>query len=158
MKKISFLVFILLLTTSFNRFEETARIPETQLKFIKEKYKWDGEEILIINFTHKNENCFYNNNKASKEETVKWWKKYYSTIDLKNTLNIFVYSDKTSLAKMFDIPKCYEDYDDFLLKNFFNRKKECYGVLVINSIGEYRIKEGEYKEKVVSDFISDLKL
>jgi len=141
---------------SFNQIENKKILSETQLKFIKEKYKWNSENILIINFVQSSKNCFYDNN-ANLDNSAKWWKKFYIKIDLSNVSNIYIYSDKISAKKVIDYETKFEDYDDFLLNNFFNIKKECYGILVINSIGEYEIEEGEYSEKQVENFIKALK-
>lgn len=156
MKRIILLALISSIIMSFNQIENKKVLTETQLKFIKEKYKWNSENILIINFVQSSKNCFYDNN-ANLDNSVKWWEKFYSKIDLNNVSNIYVYSDKISAKKIIDSEKRFEDYDDFLLTNFFNVKKECYGILVINSVGEYEIAEGEYSEKQVENFIKPLK-
>lgn len=141
---------------SFIQPENKKVITESQLKFIKEKYKWNSKGLLILNFVHSNENCFYANN-GNLENSMIWWEKFYSEIDLTNILNIYVYSDKISAKKMIDNKTKFEDYDDFLLRNFFNLKKECYAILVLNSEGEYEIHEGEYSEKQIENFIKMLK-
>lgn len=156
MKKILFLSLISTIIMSFSQIQNKKVITESQLKFIKEKYNWNSEGLLIINFVQPNENCFYDNN-GNIENSIKWWEKFYSKIDLKKILNIYVYSDKISANKIIDSQSKFEDYDDFLLRNFFNIKKECYGILVVNSKGEYEIQEGEYSEKQVKNFIKTLK-
>jgi hypothetical protein len=156
MKKSFLLSLILLVSMSFNPFESQKVITPSQLKFIKEKYKWNSEGLLIINFVQPNQNCFYDTN-SNLENSIKWWEKFYSKIDLTNVKNIYVYSDKISAKKIIDFQTKFEDYNDFLLRNFFNIKKECYGILVLNSKGEYEILEGEYSEKQVENFIKALK-
>jgi hypothetical protein len=156
MKKIIFLSLISMIIMSFCQNENKKTLTESQLKFIKEKYKWNSEDLLIINFVQPNKNCFYENN-GNLENSIKWHQKFYSKINLNNVLNISVYSDKISARKIIDSETKFEDYDDFLLRNFFSLKKECYGVLVVNSKGEYEIQEGEYSEKQVENFIKTLK-
>lgn len=156
MKKIIFLFLISAINMSFSQVENKKVVTESQLKFVKKKYKWNSEDLLIINFAHTNENCFYDNN-SNLENSINWWKKFYSKIDLTNILNIYVYSNKIAAKNMIDSQTKFEDYDDFFLKNFFNIKKECYGILVVNSKGEYKIQEGEYSERQVENFIKTLK-
>jgi hypothetical protein len=141
---------------SFTEFENKEILTELQLKFIKENYNWKSEEILIINFLQPRENCFWNNNEHS-NSSIKWWEKFYSNINLTNISNIYVYSDKISAKKIIDSKTRFEDYNNFLLNNFFNIKKECFGVLVINSLGEYEFIEGEYTEKQVENLIENLR-
>ena len=155
MKRIIFLVLISSIITSFNRTENKKLITESQLKFIKEKYKWNSENLLVINFVQAKKNCFYDNN-SNLANSLTWSKKFYSKINLDNILNIYVYSDKKSAKTVIDSKTKFEDFDDFLLNNFFN-KRDCYGILVINSNGEYEIKEGEYLESDVERFIKALK-
>jgi hypothetical protein len=139
---------------SFNLKENKNVLTESQLKFIKEKYNWKSEKLLIVNFVHSNENCFYDNN-SNLENSIAWWEKFYSKIDLNNILNIYTYSDKIAAKDLIDLKTKFQDYDDFFLRNFFI-KKECYGVLLINSIGEYEIHEGEYSNSQINNFIKKL--
>ena len=156
MKKLILLSIISIMIMSFHQIENKKSLTETQLNYIKEKYKWNSENILIINFVQSSKNCFYDNNK-NLDESYKWFEKFYSKINLENVLNIYVYSDKKSAKKVINNETKFEDYEDFLLNNFFKIKKECYGLLVINSSGEYEILEGEYTEIQVENYIKNLK-
>ena len=156
MKRIILLAFFTLIIMGFTPFETKKSLTQTQLKFIKDNYKWNTEKLLIINFRHKRENCFYDNT-TNLEGGRNWWSKFYSKINLNKVLNIYVYSDSVSAKKIIDTKTKFEDYVDFLLATFFNTKKECYGILVINSNGEYEIHEGEYTVKQVKGFIKTLK-
>lgn len=156
MTRIFFFASISSILMSFTQFGNKGILTELQLKFIKENYNWKSEEILIINFLQAKENCFWNNNE-NPNSSIKWWEKFYSNINLKNISNIYVYSDKISAKNIIDSKTRFEDYNNFLLNNFFNIKKECFGVLVINSLGEYEVAEGEYSEKQVETLIKKLK-
>ncbi|GLB53007.1 hypothetical protein NBRC110019_20470 [Neptunitalea chrysea] len=50
----------------------------------------------------------------------------------------------------------FDDVDDFLYNNFFNRKKSCHAVMVVNSSGEYLQYNGEYSENQLNSFITAL--
>ena len=156
MTRILFFTFIFSILMSFTQFGNKDILTELQMKFIKEKYNWKSEEILIINFLQPKENCFYNNNENPKS-SIKWWKKFYSNINLNNVSNIYVYSDKISAKNIIDSKTRFEDYNNFLLNNIFNIKKECFGVLVVNNLGEYEVVEGEYSQKQVETLIKKLK-
>lgn len=156
MKRIIYLLIISTILISFSPFKKEKKLTELQLTFIKEKYKWDMEELLIINFKQPNRNCFWKNNDHP-EEGIEWWNKFYSKINLTNISSIFVYSDKVSAKVIIDSKTRFEDYDNFLLTHFFNKKKDCFGVMVINSLGEYELAEGEYTEKEVEKMIKKLK-
>ena len=82
--------------------------------------------------------------------------KFYSKIDLANVRNIYVYSDKISANTIIDAQIKFEDYEDFIWTNFFKYNKECYGLLVVNSLGEYKIQRGEYSEREVEKYLKTL--
>jgi hypothetical protein len=154
LKKTLFITLFFSITLSFSQ-TENKKITASQLKFIKEKYNWNTERVLIINFTQSNENCFYDNNR-NLENSINWWNKFYSKIDLTNVLNIYVYSDKISATKLIDAQTKFEDYEDFIWTNFFKYNKECYGLLIINFNGEYKIERGEYSEREVEKYLKIL--
>jgi len=154
LKKTIFLTVIFSFTLGFSQ-NENKKIAASQLKFIKEKYNWNTERILIINFTQSNENCFYENNR-NLENSINWWNKFYSKIDLTNVRNIYVYSDKISASTLIDAQTKFEDYEDFIWTNFFKYNKECYGLLIINFNGEYKIERGEYSEREVEKYLKTL--
>lgn len=133
------------------------KLTESQLKFIKENYNWNGENILIINFVQPKRNCFYDNYEHM-NTSVNWWAKYYAKIDLTNITNIFVYSDKFAAKEVIDSKTHFEDKENFLLKNFFLNGSECYGVLIINKMGDYQKEDGEYSQKTVERDILKLKI
>lgn len=112
--------------------------------------------MLIINFTQPLSSChFYNNEINSTSE--KFWADFYSKIDLENCSNIFVLSNGEKVKKKLDNKKYFDDKDDFLLQNFFNRKKTCFGVIVISKAGYYIQYNGHYSEIQVAQFIENLK-
>ena len=129
---------------------------ELQLEFIREKYKWNSENLLLINFVHASERCFYNNNLNLENKSLVW-KEFYSKVDLYGVLNIYVYSDSIAAKYIINNHTVFQDFDNFLLNQFFNSKKECYGVLIVNSAGKYEMKEGEYAPSEIENFIKKLK-
>ena len=127
------------------RFDYSGTLDEEQMNFIKDNYEWK-DKIAIINFTQPRSYCHFDNSKSSIQSRG-WWINFYSKIDTENCLNIFVGSSENSLI----------DKNDFLLNNFFKRKKTCFGVMVINDSGQYLQFNGHYSEKQVSQFIEKLK-
>lgn len=156
MKQIILLFFILGNYTSFGQVQNSKIMSASQLQFIQEKFHWHSDTVLIINFHHRSEHCFYDNN-AHLYASERWWNKFYKKMKETNCSSIFVYSDKVSARKLIDNVTKFEDYDDFLLQNFFNTKNECSGVLVVNSKGAYEIWEGEYYLPLVESFVRKLK-
>ena len=74
----------------------------------------------------------------------------YKTINLSNTKNIFVYSDKLAAKKIIDNNRFFEDFENYFLNNFFNANDNCYGVIAINSDGRYSYKFGEFSTEDVT--------
>ncbi len=127
------------------------KINNEELKFIKQQFDWNEEKILIINYTQLRSDCHFDNHKHLKEGG-KWWKKFYSKIELNNCLNKFACSEKHK-----GISDLYIDRTNYFLKNYFSHKKSCFAVLVINKNGDYMQYNGHYSEEQVSHYIKTLK-
>ena len=132
------------------------KISIENLNFIKKNYNWNNEKILIINYSQPTNSCHFNNNKIT-SEGKKWWIKFYSKIYTGNCLNIQVLANGERVKKKLDNKKYFDDKNDFLLINFFSRKKSCFGVMVINNEGYYIQYNGHYSERQVAKYIENLK-
>ncbi len=128
-------------------FDFTGVLNKKQINFINKNYDWDSGKLLIINFTQPRSYCHFDNHKRT-SQSVKWWHSFYSKINIENCSNIFVVSNGYR----------NKDKDNFLLNNFFNRKKSCFGVMVINGNGLYLQFNGHYSENQVSKFIEKLSM
>jgi hypothetical protein len=159
MKKI---FILLILTIGFLNFNKpyikgsNENLTETELKFVKDNYNWKSEEFIVINFRQPRSSCHFNNY-TNWKKTSKWWNEFYSGIKLDNVRNIFVYSDRNKAKKIIDSKNHFADKDNYFLNNFFLKEKACFGILVINNIGEYQKKSGEYSQKNVEELINNLK-
>ena len=159
MKKSILLLFLITSLLSFKNLESgyfDNRISEADLKFIKEAYNWDSKDFIIIHFRYPKSNCHYNNYKTLDNFSASW-ETFFTGINLKEVRNVFVYSDKKFAKKIIDSINHYEDFNSFLLKNYFSNEKTCHGVLVINNSGEFKKKEGEYSSKELRKFLRKLK-
>ncbi|WP_228853486.1 hypothetical protein [Aegicerativicinus sediminis] len=132
------------------------KVSTEQLQFIQSTYGWDNEEILIIHYNQPISSCHFDNNKIT-SQGKKFRKDFYATIDTENCLYIQVLSNGERVKNKLDNITYFDDADDFLLDNFFKRKKSCFGVLVINQTGSYFQFNGHYSEKQVATFIEELK-
>ena len=131
------------------------RLEKEEIRFLKNNYKWADGEVLVINFKQPGSECHYDNSNVSRASR-KWWKRFYLKVNRDNYSNIQVISDSHRVEKHIDNEFFFGDKDKFLLENFFNRRKSCLGVLVINEAGEYLQYNGEYSEKQVAKFIDVL--
>ncbi len=134
----------------------TGRVDSQNLNLIKQYYHWKDEEILIINYKQPISSCHFDNNTIT-SKGKKWWKDFYSKINTDNTLNIQVLSNGEKVKYKLDDFNFFDDKNDLLLNNFFNRKKSCFGVLVLNKDGNYFQYNGHYSERQVEVFIDSLK-
>ena len=153
------LIFVFLLTLNLKAQTVTqisGIINEEQLKFIKENYNWNEENIIVINFLQPKRNCHYNAY-GHLDVSKKYWANFYSKIDLTNVANRYVYSNAKAAKKILDSKIYLDDEKDFLLKNFFSKEPFCHGVLVINNFGFYEMLSREYSENEVTYFIEILK-
>ncbi len=160
MKKIIVLFIISLGIMSFKNNKEkisNGKLTEIKLNFVKENYNWNSEDIIIVNFRQPRTNCSYDNYE-NLINSVSWWNSFYSIINLKNTLNIFVYSNKKAAKNVIDSKKHFEDKNNFFLNTFFSNERDCYGLLVVNRLGYYEQINGEYSENDVSNSIESLAL
>ena len=137
-------------------FDFAGTVETTDIDFLKKNYNWNDERILIINYSQPISSCHFNNNTNS-ESSKKWWENFYSKINTENCKNIKVLSNGERVKGKLDNIKYFDDKDDFLLKKFFDRKKSCFGVLVINTDGDYIQFNGHYSERQVARFIEFLR-
>ena len=132
------------------------KLSAEQLQFLQSTYNWDTEKILIINYNQPISSCHFDNNKIT-SQGKRFWQDFYAKINTENCLNIQVLANGERVKNKLDNITYFDDADDFLLDNFFNRKKSCFGVLVINQTGNYVQFNGHYSEKQVATFIEELK-
>ena len=135
----------------------SGNINAEQLNFIKLNYNWNDEEILIINYKQPISYCHFNNNKIT-DSGIKWWKDFYSKINTENYLNIQVLANGERVRSWLDNVNYFDDKNNFLLENFFSRKKTCFGVLIVNNEGNYIQYNGHYSEIQVTLIIENLKI
>ena len=138
-------------------YDYSGKVDNEQLIYIQKNYKWETNDILIINFNQPLSSCHYKNNRINKT-TKTFYEDFYSKINTDNCSNIFVLSNIEKVKKKIDNKKYFDDKDDFLLKNFFHRKKTCFGVLVIRLDGYYIQYNGHYSKRQVAKFIENLKV
>ncbi|MFY8065242.1 MAG: hypothetical protein ACOVNM_02000 [Flavobacterium sp.] len=142
MKKI---IFILMFSFIANlNFSQENIIPKNQLLDLKKKYNWSNEKVLIVNYYFPRKECHYNQYDDLKKGKIWFEDNIYKKINLSNAKNIFVYSDKIKARKIIDSKTCFEDFDNYFLKNFFKIKDNCFGIIIINDEGEFSFKIGEF--------------
>ena len=150
------ILFFLLFIGNFT-FSQINVIPKEELETLKQSYKWNEEKILIVNFYLPKNNCHYNQYENLKNSKQWFDDNIYKTINLSNTKNIFVYSDKLTAKKMIDNNSFFEDFENYFLTNFFNENDNCYGVIVINSSGKCAFKIGEFSTEDVIMLLKNVK-
>ena len=133
-------------------YDYTDRIDSEKLNFIRKTYNWNNEKILILNYSQPINSCHFDNNKIT-SEVKKWWKDFYSKINTEDCLNIKVLANGERVKNKLDNINYFDDKNDFVLTNFFDRKKSCFGVLVMNNEGYYIQYNGHYSEKQVTKYI-----
>jgi hypothetical protein len=113
---------------------------------------------FIINYIQPVGNCFYDNYKENENHTVNWFEKNVyekREINLNSlTLNLFYQAKEITNKKS----KMKYDLQRFIYSNFMEKNNLCYGVLMINSSGEYRVLIGEYLSKNIIKFASELQI
>ena len=156
-KNILLFTFLILSFTVRSQIKISDSINPTRviINEFKLNYNWGEEKILIINFSFPLKSCHYNHYENLKAGKL-WWNNFYKKINLENIANRFVYSDSIKAKKIIDYQSHFPDKNNFILNNFFINTMECYGVILINEHGDYRIKKGEYLENEIVQFIREL--
>ena len=137
-----------LTTEQFNKFKSFIEIT-SESKLV------EGNNF-IINYKQPFADCFYNQYEKGENASVKWFENsVYEGMNIKfPTLNLFyqakVVENKNSKMKF--------DLMNLIYNNFMKHNELCYGLLIVNSLGEYRLLIGEYSSKDVSKFIEELKI
>ncbi|NHN24319.1 hypothetical protein FIA58_001415 [Flavobacterium jejuense] len=140
-------------------FAQEKNIPKDQMKSIRYEYNWkEEEEFLIINYRFPQDYCPYENY-TELERTYNWLNnKVYSKVDMTNIRNIFIYDDKLAAKPILDNTTHYDDIGRYFLKNFFDKKGSCIGLLIINKKGAYKSIIGEYSSKDINNLTEALKI
>lgn len=147
MKK-TFILFTLSFLANFT-FSQENTIPKDQLLNLKQIYNWTNEKVLVVNFYYPKKKCHYDQY-GNLKNGKKWFEAdIYKDINLSNIKNIYVYSDKIKAQKIIDNKTCFEDFENYFLKNFFNMYDNCYGIIAINNDGKFSYKIGEFSSKDV---------
>lgn len=150
---------LLLLVLFFNlSFAQEKAIPKDQMKSIRYEYNWTEEEdFLIINYRFPQDYCPYENY-SELESTYNWLNnKVYSKVDMTKNRNVFIYADKLAAKPILDNETHYDDIGHYFLKNFFDKKGNCIGLLIINKKGAYQSIIGEYSSKDILNLTEALK-
>ena len=155
MKKTIFLLFIIFFSNSIH--SQSKIISSEKIFFLKEKYKWENDEILLINFFFPQENCFYNQYE-NLHKSLDWFENnIYSKIDLNQIKKINVFTDKFIAKNIIDNSTSFEDFNDFFKNDLLKDFQNCHAIIAINKKGYFEFKVGEYSEKDVKTIITKLK-
>lgn len=148
--------YIILIILSFQLgFAQEKIIPKDQMNSIRYEYNWKDEKLLIINYRFPQDYC-PRENYTNLDRTYKWlMTNVHNNLDTLNSRNIFIYSDKLAAKPILDNITHYDDIGHYFLKNFFDKKNNCIGLLIINKRGQYKYIIGEYSSKDIQN-LSDL--
>lgn len=153
MKKFMLILFVIFQLS----YAQEKIIPKDQMKSIRYEYNWKDEEFLIINFRFPQDYCPYENYSELKS-TFNWLNnKVYSKVDMTKSRNVFIYADKLAAKPILDNETHYDDIGRYFLKNFFDKKGNCIGLLLINKKGAYKTIIGEYSSKDIINLTEALK-
>ncbi|NJM79876.1 MAG: hypothetical protein HC854_10145 [Flavobacterium sp.] len=150
--------YILLILLGFQiSFSQEIIIPKDQMNSIKYEYNWKEEAFLIINYRFPKDYC-PRENYSDLDRTYNWLHtKVYPNLDTKSYRNIYVYADKLAAKPILDNVTHYDDIGFYFLKNYFDYKGNCIGLLIINKKGEYKYIIGEYSSKDIQNLTEALK-
>lgn len=151
------LLFLILFFSFAINAQEIPKLPKDQMNSIKYEYNWKSENFLIINYRFLAKDCSYDNYGELKK-TYNWFNEsIYTKLDSTLFRSVFVYADKLAAKEILDNKDNYADIGHYFLKNFFNQKNNCYGVLVINKVGNYKVILGDYSKKDIENMLEALK-
>ncbi len=171
-----YLIIVVVLTFSFSVYAQDLNIQRIEISDTKFKGKLTTEQFIkfknflettsgfklvdsnsfIINYKQPSSDCFYNQYEKRESSGIDWFEKniYKNVIFEPLTLNLFyqakAVSDKKSKMKF--------DLENFIYNSFMKKNELCYALLMVNSVGEYRLLIGEYSSNEVTTFLEELKI
>lgn len=149
-------IIILFLVFQFG-FSQEKTIPKDQMNSIRYEYNWKEESFLIINYRFPQDYCPHENY-VDLDRTYNWLTtKVYPNLDKETHRNIYVYADKLAAKSILDNETHYDDIGFYFLKNYFDFKGNCIGLLIINKRGQYKYIIGEYSSKDIQNLTDLLK-
>jgi hypothetical protein len=152
-------IFISLLLFQFTAicFAQDTILPKNHLVSLKETYNWKNESFLIVNYRLPKDYCPHENYN-NLDISYNWLKNsVYSKLSTTDFRNVYVYYDKLAAKNIIDNKNHYDDVGQYFLNHFFDFKGNCYGVLIINKSGKYKVILGEYSHIDIQNAIENLK-
>ncbi len=138
-------------------FSQEKIISKDQMNSIRYEYNWEKENFLIINYRYPKDYC-PRENYSDLDRTYNWLtNKVYPNLDKETHRNIYVYADKLAAKPILDNETHYDDIGLYFLKNYFDFKGNCIGLLIINKKGAYKYIIGEYSSKDIQNITEALK-
>ncbi|TRZ43185.1 hypothetical protein [Robertkochia solimangrovi] len=158
MKTTNILCFLFLVTFSVNAQRIKQGTFEDPMKeFLKKTYNWQDQDLLIINFRYPQNSCHYDQYRDL-PRSVNFFNDLYRKIDTQAARNIYVYAEESRAKRIIDGVDHFPDIDKRLRKTVFKPYGYCYGLLVLNQNGAYRVVLGEYSENDITKCIEQLSL
>lgn len=172
MKKVLFLLMILVTISSQSQTDKVLKIkPGSQVAFgylTKEQfvvfkdfvlktcnYKFSDESTYLINYRQPQSDCHYNQYENNTCD-ISWFEKnVFNKIEMPESMIKFYFQHKPIYQK-----GCASktDLNEYLYTTFFEKNNLCYGLIVINEKGEFRVLTGEYESDDINKFIKLLNI
>lgn len=145
------------------RYDSAGTITEKDLTYLRENFNWNGEDILIINYTLTEASCKIPYAKPSEPEARfkrarTWWEPFYQNIETYDAKIVHVEaSERFARAFITYSDSYYWDEDGFLLKHFYRNPRGCEAAFVVNRLGQFYQQNEHYTQEQVAFYVAKLK-
>lgn len=117
------------------------------------------DNSFLINYKQPEADCFYNHYASNKDCDISFFEdNIYNNIALNEKTLKFYFQHKILPVKKSNDCETKFDADEYLYKRFFEKSNLCYGLILINSKGEFISYMGEYIYGDVQKFLNQLKM
>lgn len=175
MKLKLFLLLSIFVTGSYSQSQMNKKhnpddyIPSGRLSSVEfEKFKMfiktnAGLEIkednsYLINYKQPVSDCLHKNYAGSDCDNSWLEKNVYNKISLNESIIKMYFQHKKVKNKRNKKCEVKEDIGHYLYDTFFKKNELCYGLIVVNSEGEFRAFTGEYSDNSILNLLHQLKI
>ncbi len=145
------------------RYDYSGTLSVEDMALLREKFEWNLEDVLLINYTLPEENCKITfpkpeDPKARFKRARNWWDSFYSNTQTYDARIVHVEASER-YARAFGqySNQYYPDPDAYLLKNIFRNARGCEAVLAVNKAGQFYQQNETYSREQVAFYVAKLK-
>ena len=145
------------------RYDYSGILSVENIDVLREKFDWNTEDVLVINYTLPEENCKITfpkpeNPKDRFKRARNWWDSFYSNTQTYDAKIVHIEASERYARAFSQYSNQYHwDENGYLLNNVFRNARGCEAVLAVNKAGQFYQQNETYSQEQVAFYVAKLK-